>query len=53
MLADSEEQRSKETNACEVFTRCKSSKAKGKYASFDYTDIDVQCKIGFEEYEKR
>ena len=53
MLTDAEEQRVKETTACEAFTRCKSGKGKGKYSSYEYTDVDVQCKVEFAEYEKR
>lgn len=53
MLSDAEEQRFKETSACENFTRCKSGKGKGKFACYDYTDIDVKCQVDFAEYEKR
>lgn len=53
MLNEAEEQRQKETAACENFTRCKSGKGKGKFSSYDYTDIDVKCQVEFAEYEKR
>jgi hypothetical protein len=53
MLTEAEEQRQKETAACENFTRCKSGKGKGKFSTYDYTDIDVKCQVDFPEYEKR
>jgi len=53
MLSDAEEQRQKETSACESFTRCSSGKGKGKYACYVYTDVDVKCQVDFPEYEKR
>lgn len=53
MLSDAEEQRQKETSACESFTRCKSGKGKGKFACYEYTDVDVKCTVDFAEYEKR
>ena len=53
MLTTSEEERKKETAACENFTRCKSGKGKGRSACYDYTDIDIKCQVDFAEYEKR
>jgi hypothetical protein len=53
MLTEAEEQRQKETAACESFTRCKSGKGKSKFSCYDYTDIDVKCQVDFAEYEKR
>ncbi len=53
MLSDAEEQRKKETSACENFTRCTSGKGKGKYSCYVYTDKDVKCPVDFPEYEKR
>jgi hypothetical protein len=53
MLTDAEEQRVKETNACELFTRCKSGKGRGRFASYDYADIDINRSIEFEDYERR
>lgn len=53
MLSEADEQRQKETAACENFTRCKSGKGKGRFSCYDYTDIDVKCQVDFAEYEKR
>jgi len=53
MLSDAEVERTKETVACESFTRCRSSKGKSRYSSYDYTDMDTQSKVAYVEYEKR
>lgn len=53
MLTEAEEQRKKETSACENFTRCKAGKGKGKFSGYDYIDIDVKSSVDFDEYEKR
>ena len=53
MLAEAEEQRKKETSACENFTRCKAGKGKSKFSGYDYVDIDVKSSVDFAEYEKR
>lgn len=53
MLSDAEEQRKSESLACELFTRCKSSKEIGRSSYYCYTDMDTHNKIGFAEYETR
>ena len=53
MLNDSEDQRKKDSAATEAFTRCKSGKGRGRYSGYEYTDMDTQQKLSYEEYEKR
>jgi hypothetical protein len=54
MLKESEEQRKKDTAACEGFTRCRSTKGKGgSFSLYEYTDLDTQLKVDYDEFEKR
>eukprot|EP01038_Epipyxis_sp_PR26KG_P004967 gene4967-6946_t len=53
MLSDAENQRNRDVQLCEEFTRCKSGKGKGRYSCYEYTDIDSQIVIPYEDYESR
>ena len=53
MLTNAETQRKIDTNLCEQFTRCKSTKGKGRYSCYEYTDIDTQLVVDFDEFERR
>lgn len=53
MLTDAESQRQSDVLACEVYTRCKVGKGRGRYSSYEYTDVDVNSVISVKEYEKR
>lgn len=53
MLKEAEEQKKKDTAACESFTRCKSSKGRGSYGIYQYTDFDIHTMVDYPEYEKR
>jgi hypothetical protein len=52
MLTQAEEQRKKDTKDCEEFTRCRSTKGKGR-SSYEYIDLDTTFKVDFEEFERR
>lgn len=52
MLTDAEEQRKKETSECEAFTRCRSSRGRGK-SNYEYVDIDTSETIQYADYETR
>lgn len=53
MLSDSESQRKQDSQACESFTRCKSSKTRGPRQIYEYIDVDTQSLVEYAEYEKR
>lgn len=53
MLSDNENQRKIDVTACEEYTRCKSSKGKGRFSTYDYTDFDTNAMISHSEYETR
>ena len=53
MLTNAENQRKIDIEICEKFTRCRSSKAKGRYSCYEYTDIDTQLVVGYDDFEKR
>jgi hypothetical protein len=53
MLTESEEQRKRDSQDCEQFTRCKSSKVRSARASYEYTDVDTSQKVGYDDYEMR
>ena len=46
-------QRKVDIELCEQFTRCRSSKGKGRYSCYEYTDIDTQLVVDFDEFERR
>ena len=53
MLKEAEEQKKKDSAACESFTRCKSIKGKGSYGVYEYIDIDTQLRVEFSDFERR
>ena len=53
MLKDADEQKKKDSAACEAFTRCKSMKGKGSYGIYEYIDVDIHLRVDFPEFEKR
>jgi hypothetical protein len=53
MLTESEDQRKRDSQDCEQFTRCKSSKVRSARASYEYTDVDTSQKVGYDDYEMR
>mmetsp|Transcript_2055 Transcript_2055/g.3236 ORF Transcript_2055/g.3236 Transcript_2055/m.3236 type:complete len:663 (-) Transcript_2055:166-2154(-) len=53
MLKDADEQKKKDSAACEAFTRCRSIKGKGSYGIYEYIDVDIQLRVDFPEFEKR
>lgn len=52
MLTAAEEQRKREAQECEDFTRCKSAKGRGK-SNYEYTDVDTAKIVTYEEFESR
>ena len=53
MLTNAENQRKVDIELCEQFTRCRSSKGKGRYSCYEYTDIDTQLLVDYDEFERR
>ncbi len=53
MLTGAEEQRKKDTEECENFTRCKSVKCRSGRSSYVYIDVDTNTKVDYSEYESR
>ena len=52
MLTEAEEQRKKDTQELEDFTRCRSSKGRGR-SNYEYIDIDTSSRVDFPDFEKR
>lgn len=52
MLNDADTHRKQEVEACETFTKCKSSKVKTKN-SYEYIDVVTMKAVDFAEYERR
>eukprot|EP01039_Chlorochromonas_danica_P011685 gene11685-13113_t len=52
-LSSAEEERKREVQACEEFTRCKASKSKIRSVGFEYIDIDTNIAISYQDYENR
>ena len=53
MLKEAEEQKKKDSAACESFTRCRSAKGKGSYGVYEYIDVDTQLRVEFSDFERR
>lgn len=52
MLTDADNQRKQEVEACEVYTKCRSSKVRSRNA-YEYIDLESSRVIEFAEYERR
>ncbi len=52
MLTEAEDQRKRDTKECEEFTRCRSSRGKGR-SNYEYIDIDTSIRVDFAEFERR
>ncbi len=52
MLTEAEEQRKKDTQDLEEFTRCRSAKGRGR-SNYEYIDIDTSVKVDFADFERR
>lgn len=52
MLTEAEEQRKKDTHDLEEFTRCRSSKGRGR-SNYEYNDIDTATRVDFADFERR
>lgn len=52
MLNDADTHRKQEVEACETFTKCKSSKVKTRN-SYEYIDVVTMQAVDFTEYERR
>lgn len=52
MLNDADTHRKQEIEACETFTKCKSSKVKTRN-SYEYIDVVTLKAVDFTEYERR
>jgi hypothetical protein len=53
MLTDAENARKRETQECEDFTRCKSTKTKSRSSSYEYVDIDSGLIVSYADFETR
>jgi len=53
MLEEAESERKRDLRDCENFTRCSIGKSKGRFSSFEYTDIDTKQKVDVDEFKKR
>ncbi len=52
MLTEAEDQRKQDTKECEEFTRCRSSRGKGR-SNYEYIDLDLSIRVEFAEFERR
>jgi hypothetical protein len=52
MLTEAEDQRKQDTKECEEYTRCRSSRGKGR-SNYEYIDIDTSLRVEFAEFERR
>lgn len=52
MLTDADTQRKLEVEACEVYTKCKSSKVRTRN-TYEYIDVQTSKVVDFPEYERR
>lgn len=52
MLTDADSQRKQEVEACEKFTKCKSSRVRNRN-TYEYIDVVTSKAVDFCEYERR